>query len=148
MDDLDEIVGLSTVHSHVCNRKKTSTHIQAVWTVHGVSPKSIIVSCRLTDNMAQGIHLRGTEEGDTLVNSMSHNRLTYTVNMLLDAKNRDIVNTLLNAKTEILSKGEVIKHLKKWKELPIQDIYVYTNQTYSCCYMVDRHYQNSTYCMT
>lgn len=38
---------------------QTSTYIQAMWTVHRSSPKSIIVSCRLTDNMAQGIHLTG-----------------------------------------------------------------------------------------
>lgn len=37
----------------------SATYIQAVWTVHGVPPESIIVSCRLTDNMAHGIHLMG-----------------------------------------------------------------------------------------
>lgn len=39
------------------------THIQAVRTVHGVPHQGIIVSCRLTDNMAQGIHLAGQTKG-------------------------------------------------------------------------------------
>lgn len=39
--------------------RHTWTYIQAMWAVHGVSCQSIIVSCRLTDNMAQGIHLKG-----------------------------------------------------------------------------------------
>lgn len=39
------------------------TYIQAVWTVHGVPHQGIIVSCRLTDNMAQGIHLAGQTKG-------------------------------------------------------------------------------------
>lgn len=35
------------------------TYIQAIWAVHSVPPQSFTVSCRLTDNMAQGIHLWG-----------------------------------------------------------------------------------------
>lgn len=35
----------------------SSITIQAMWTIHGIPPQDIIVSCRLTDNMAQGIHL-------------------------------------------------------------------------------------------
>lgn len=38
------------------------TYIQGMCTVHGVAPQIIIVSCRLTDNMAQGIHLQRTQQ--------------------------------------------------------------------------------------
>lgn len=60
-----------------------------MWTIHRVAPKSIIVSCRLTDNMAQGIHLRGTDKVDKLVNWVSCSSSTLTVNMLSEATDTD-----------------------------------------------------------
>lgn len=35
------------------------TYVQAMWAVQRVPPEAVIVSCRLTDNMTQGIHLEG-----------------------------------------------------------------------------------------
>lgn len=38
------------------------TYIQAMWIVHGVALQIIIESCRLIDNMVQGIHLQRTQQ--------------------------------------------------------------------------------------
>lgn len=38
------------------------TYIQAMWTVHGVVPQILTVSCCLIDNMAQGIHLKRKQQ--------------------------------------------------------------------------------------
>lgn len=73
-----------------------SPYVQAVWTVHGVSPESIIVSCRLTDNMAQGIHLEGGKGGEGgrqrwtgwSTQSLAA-RPAATVNMLSEATDTD-----------------------------------------------------------
>lgn len=49
-----------------------TTYIQAMWTIHGIPPQGIIVSCRLTDNMAQGIHLQRTQQEVKLVNILRY----------------------------------------------------------------------------
>lgn len=48
------------------------TYIQAMWIIHGIPPQGIIVSCRLTDNMAQGIHLQRTQQEVKLVNILRY----------------------------------------------------------------------------